>query len=105
MFDSKSRFANAETYVVTDRRGRRVNVVIPAPSPEQSLAGYHQRKGDTEANQLALHLCHVLAGGRVQHHQTKTTQQQQPDQQWQIEMRYRLQALSAVWIAGGQTAR
>ena len=53
MFDSKSRFAKAETYVVTDRRGRRVNVVIPAPAPEQSLAGYHQRKGDTRLDVLA----------------------------------------------------
>ena len=53
MFDSKSRFANAETYSVTDRRGRTVTVVEPAPPPDQTLAGSHQRKADTRLDLLA----------------------------------------------------
>ena len=41
MFDSKSRYSKAETYVVQDSRGRNVNVVVPPPPPDQSLLGLH----------------------------------------------------------------
>ena len=41
MFDSKSRYAKAETYVVTDARGREVTVVVPPPKPEQVQLGIH----------------------------------------------------------------
>lgn len=41
MFDPKSRYVKAETYVVTDARGRSVTVVVPPPPPEQLLLGIH----------------------------------------------------------------
>ena len=41
MFDPKSRYVKAETYVVTDTRGRSVTVVVPPPPPEQLLLGIH----------------------------------------------------------------
>ena len=41
MFDSKSRYAKTETYVVTDARGREVTVVVPPPKPEQVQLGIH----------------------------------------------------------------
>jgi hypothetical protein len=53
MFDSSSRFAKASTYPVTDRRGRNVTVVEPAPPISQNLAGYHLRKAETRLDVLA----------------------------------------------------
>jgi hypothetical protein len=44
MFDSKSRYIKAETYVVTDMRGREVMAVAPPPPPEQVLLGLHLLK-------------------------------------------------------------
>lgn len=41
MFDRKSRYLKAETYLVTDARGRSVSVVAPPPPPEQLLLGVH----------------------------------------------------------------
>jgi hypothetical protein len=41
MFVPKSRYFGAETYTVVDSRGRRVNVVVPAPTPDQVLLGLH----------------------------------------------------------------
>lgn len=53
MFDDNSRYKNAATYEVTDRLGRTVTVVGPAPPLEQSLAGYHLRKGPQRLDVLA----------------------------------------------------
>jgi len=53
VFDSNSRFATAGTYTATDRRGRTVTVVEPAPAPDQSLAGYHLRRADIRLDVLA----------------------------------------------------
>ncbi|MBN1875045.1 MAG: hypothetical protein JXA33_12505 [Anaerolineae bacterium] len=41
MFDSKSRYANLETYTVKDRRGRTVTVTPVPERPIQTLLGYH----------------------------------------------------------------
>lgn len=47
MFDSKSRYAKAETYAVTDARGRAVTVVATPPPPGQTLLGIHRlRQGE-----------------------------------------------------------
>jgi hypothetical protein len=53
MFDNSSRFANAATTTVTDRRGRSVTVVEPASPTRQTLAGYHLRKAETRLDVLA----------------------------------------------------
>lgn len=53
MFDNSSRYTNAATYSVTDRRGHTVMVVEPAPPAKQTLAGYHLRKADTRLDVLA----------------------------------------------------
>lgn len=47
MFDAKSRYAKAETYVVTDARGRQVTVVAPPPPLDQLQLGIHlQQQGE-----------------------------------------------------------
>jgi hypothetical protein len=53
MFDEKSRYAKAETYVVTDKRGREVSVVVPPPPPEQVLLGLHLLKQGERLDLLA----------------------------------------------------
>ena len=53
MFDPKSRYAKAETYVVTDSRGRTVTVVAPPPPPEQLLLGVHLLKQGERLDLLA----------------------------------------------------
>jgi hypothetical protein len=41
MFSDRSRYRNAETYTVTDSRGRNVQVVAAPRAPLAKLAGYH----------------------------------------------------------------
>ena len=53
MFDPKSRYAKAETYVVTDARGRNVPVVAPPPPPEQVQLGTHLLKQGERLDLLA----------------------------------------------------
>jgi hypothetical protein len=53
MFDSKSRYAKAETYVVKDARGRTVTVVAPPPPPDQVLLGIHLLKQGERLDLLA----------------------------------------------------
>lgn len=48
-----SRFAGQPTFTVTDRRGRRVTVVLPPPAPTQTLLGYHVRKEGQHLDHLA----------------------------------------------------
>ena len=44
MFDPKSRYLEAPSYTVIDRRGRSVSVTGRAPVVAQALAGFHVRK-------------------------------------------------------------
>ena len=44
LFDPKSRYAKAETYVTTDRRGRQVTALYPAGRPVQGALGDHARR-------------------------------------------------------------
>lgn len=53
MFDPKSRYAKAETYVVADARGRTVSVVAPPPAPEQVQLGIHLLKQGERLDLLA----------------------------------------------------
>jgi hypothetical protein len=53
MFDPKSRYAKAETYVVTDTRGRVVTVVAPPPPPDQVQLGIHLLKQGERLDLLA----------------------------------------------------
>lgn len=41
MFDPKSRYAKAELYHVTDRRGRIVQVVTALEAPDPVVIGFH----------------------------------------------------------------
>jgi hypothetical protein len=53
MFDSKSRYVKAETYQVTDARGRQVTVVAAPAPPEQVLLGIHLLKQGERLDLLA----------------------------------------------------
>lgn len=53
MFDAKSRYAKAATYVVKDARGRTVTVVAPPPPPDQVLLGIHLLKQGERLDLLA----------------------------------------------------
>lgn len=53
MFDPKSRYADLESYQVTDHRGRRVAVVgVPLP-PDQSYLGTHRARQGERLDHLA----------------------------------------------------
>ncbi len=62
MFDKKSRYANQESYLVTDRRGRSVAVVDSPPRPDQSLRGYHQRQQGQRLDHMAFKYLQDPAG-------------------------------------------
>ena len=62
MFDEKSRYAKAETYRVTDRRGREVAVVAVPDRPEAGLAGYHALRQGQRIDHLAAHYLQDAAG-------------------------------------------
>ncbi len=54
VFDRKSRYLrNAETYEVTDRRGRRVVALTPAERPVQTLLGKHLHREGQRLDHLA----------------------------------------------------
>lgn len=53
LFDPKSRYANLPTVLMTDARGRTVEVVPPAPPPQQALRGRHLRRQGERADHLA----------------------------------------------------
>ena len=53
MFDKKSRYAKAETWSVTDARGRTVTVVAPHEPGDSNLLGYHVRKDGQRLDLLA----------------------------------------------------
>lgn len=57
MFDPKSRYAKVTTLILTDGRGRPVEVVPPAPRPAQTLLGIHAlRQGERPDHLAALYL-------------------------------------------------
>ena len=62
MFDAKSRYAKAEIYVVTDARGRKVEVVSPPPPPEQVQLGIHLLKQGERLDLLAAKYVNDPAG-------------------------------------------
>jgi hypothetical protein len=53
LFDPKSRYAGLPTVLMVDARGRTVEVVPPAPPPEQTLRGRHLRRQGERADHLA----------------------------------------------------
>lgn len=62
MFDNKSRYANLDTYEVTDHRGRKV-IVVPVPgAPAQETLGYHLLKQGQRLDHLAKKYLHDAAG-------------------------------------------
>ena len=52
-FDPQSRYARAETTIVTDARGRVVAAVLPPEAPTQQLLGYHVRRQGEQLDHLA----------------------------------------------------
>lgn len=62
MFDSKSRYAKAETYVVTDARGQTVTVVVSPPPPDQVQLGIHLLKQGERLDLLAAKYLNDPAG-------------------------------------------
>jgi hypothetical protein len=62
MFDPKSRYLKAETYAVTDKRGRLVTVVAPPPPPDQLLLGIHLLKQGERIDLLATKYTNDPAG-------------------------------------------
>jgi len=62
MFDPKSRYLKAETYVVIDARGRAVTVVVPPPTPEQLQLGIHLLKQGERLDLLAARYLNDPAG-------------------------------------------
>ncbi len=53
LFDPKSRYARAETYVTTDRRGRQVTALYPPAAPVQAALGDHVRRDGQRLDHLA----------------------------------------------------
>ena len=53
MFNKKSRYAQLPTYVVIDRRGRKVRVVPAALPPAHRLLGFHRRRQGERLDHLA----------------------------------------------------
>ena len=69
MFDPKSRYADLPTYLVTDRRGRQVEVVPAAPGLDQEPLGTHLRKQGQRLDHLAhRYLGDATASWRIGEH-------------------------------------
>jgi hypothetical protein len=62
MFDPKSRYVKAETYSVTDARGRQVKAIAPAPPPDQVQLGIHLLKQGERLDLLAAKYLNDPAG-------------------------------------------
>ncbi|KAF0813714.1 hypothetical protein IGB42_02067 [Andreprevotia sp. IGB-42] len=57
MFDSKSRYVAVTPVLMTDARGRTVEVIPPAPAPKQTFRGVHvRREGERPDHLAALYL-------------------------------------------------
>lgn len=53
MFDDNSRYKDAPTYEIKDRRGRIVTVVVTPDAPVQTLLGFHLLKEGQHIDHLA----------------------------------------------------
>jgi hypothetical protein len=53
MFDAKSRYAKLATTIVTDHRGRQVEVVPVPPAPKQATLGTHLLREGQRVDHLA----------------------------------------------------
>ena len=53
LFEPNSRYADLATVAMRDGRGRTVEVVPPAPAPDQVLRGRHLRRQGERADHLA----------------------------------------------------
>lgn len=53
IFDPKSRYAKAGTYLTTDRRGRTVTALMPAERPVQVHLGDHRRRDGQRLDHLS----------------------------------------------------
>ncbi|SMC19722.1 hypothetical protein SAMN02745857_00774 [Andreprevotia lacus DSM 23236] len=53
MFDPKSRYAKLTPLVLTDARGRSVEVTPPATAPQQVFRGVHVRRDGERTDHLA----------------------------------------------------
>ena len=53
MFEEKSRYAKAETYVVVDERGRAVEVLTVPAAPTEGLLGIHILRQGERLDHLA----------------------------------------------------
>ncbi len=62
MFDEKSRYVKAQTYTVTDHRGRQVSVVCVPPPPTQVMLGIHVLRQGQRLDHLAAHYLDNPAG-------------------------------------------
>jgi hypothetical protein len=62
LFDAKSRYANADAYVVLDRHGRAVTVIATPELPEESFLGWHRRMQGTRLDHLAARYLEDPAG-------------------------------------------
>lgn len=62
MFDEKSRYKDKEQYLVKDRRGRTVQVVVVPEAPQQTLLGYHLLKQGQRPDHLAYKYLNNAAG-------------------------------------------
>lgn len=62
LFDEKSRYAGIQTVLAKDARGRTVEMVPPAPAPEQELRGRHLRRQGERADHLAAYYLNDAAG-------------------------------------------
>jgi len=62
LFDPKSRYAGRPTLLMTDSRGRTVEIVPPAPQPEQTLRGRHLRRQGERSDHLATFYLNDPAG-------------------------------------------
>lgn len=65
-FDPKSRYAGLPPVLVTDSRGRQVEVFPPAPEPDQDLRGTHVlRQGERPDHLATLYLADSAAYWRL----------------------------------------
>lgn len=62
LFDPKSRYAKLGTMLMHDARGRTVEVVPPAPQPQQTLLGRHLRRQGERPDHLAARYLADAAG-------------------------------------------
>lgn len=62
MFSEKSRYHDTEQYLITDRRGRNVQVVVVPEVVQQSIVGYHLLLQGQRIDHLAFNYTQDEAG-------------------------------------------